>query len=37
MVHFAAINNKDGMANLLDMFDDTEEPWFPVSEITRWF
>ena len=31
MVHYAASNNKDGMSNLLDMFDDTEEGWFPAS------
>ena len=29
MVHYVATNNKEGMQNLLDMFDDTEETWFP--------
>ena len=31
MIHFSATNNIEGMVNLLDMFDDTEETWFPVS------
>ena len=30
MIHFSATNNIEGMVNLLDMFDDTEETWFPV-------
>lgn len=29
MIHFSATNNIEGMVNLLDMFDDTEETWFP--------
>merc|ERR1711892_424457 len=29
MIHLSATNNIEGMVNLLDMFDDTEETWFP--------
>ena len=35
MIHFSATNNIEGMVNLLDMFDDTEETWFPVSCAER--
>ena len=33
MIYNATTNNKAALEYLLDMFDDTEETWFPVSAL----
>ena len=35
MIYNATTNNKAALEYLLDMFDDTEETWFPVCTLLK--